>query len=45
MQKSGLSDVTVEILAGTRHETLNEINRDQSMDSFAAWLDSRIADP
>jgi alpha-beta hydrolase superfamily lysophospholipase len=45
MQNSGLSDVTVEILAGTRHETLNEINRDQSMDSFAAWLDSRIADP
>ena len=45
MQKSGLSDVTVEILAGTRHETLNEINRDQSMDNFAAWLDSRIADP
>jgi alpha-beta hydrolase superfamily lysophospholipase len=45
MQKSGLSDVTVEILAGTRHETLNEINRDQSMDSFAAWLDSRIAAP
>jgi alpha-beta hydrolase superfamily lysophospholipase len=45
MQKSGLSDVTVEILAGTRHETLNEINRDQSMDNFAAWLDSRIAAP
>jgi alpha-beta hydrolase superfamily lysophospholipase len=45
MQNSGLSDVTVEILAGTRHETLNEINRDQSMDSFAAWLDSRIAAP
>ncbi|VVT05324.1 alpha/beta hydrolase [Hoeflea sp. EC-HK425] len=45
MQKSGLSDVTVEILAATRHETLNEINRDQSMAGFAAWLDSRIAAP
>ncbi|WP_375590837.1 alpha/beta hydrolase [Hoeflea alexandrii] len=45
MQNSGLSDVTVEILAATRHETLNEINRDQSMAGFAAWLDSRIAAP
>jgi alpha-beta hydrolase superfamily lysophospholipase len=38
MEKAGLSNVTRQILAGTRHETLNEINRDQSMLDFAAWL-------
>lgn len=39
MQKAGLTNVKTEILARTRHETLNEINRDQSMMAFAAWLD------
>jgi len=39
MQKAGLANVTIEILARTRHETLNEVNRDQSMLAFAAWLE------
>ena len=39
MQAAGLTNVTAEILADTRHETLNEINRDQAMEDFAAWLD------
>ncbi|WP_417435690.1 alpha/beta fold hydrolase [Hoeflea sp.] len=39
MHKAGLTSVTTQILPRTRHETLNEINRDQSMLGFAAWLD------
>mgnify|MGYP003664064677 CR=1 FL=1 len=39
MQKAGLTNVTTQILAETRHETLNEINRDRSMSDFAIWLD------
>tara|TARA_R110002020_G_scaffold137805_4_gene307448 strand:+ start:2529 stop:3473 length:945 start_codon:yes stop_codon:yes gene_type:complete len=40
MRDAGLSHVTVKILPDTRHETLNEINRDQSMEAFAEWLDA-----
>lgn len=38
MRKVGLSDVTLAILPGTRHESLNETNRDQTMADFAVWL-------
>ncbi|KGF67075.1 lysophospholipase [Hoeflea sp. BAL378] len=40
MREAGLARVTLQILPDTRHETLNEINRDQSMQDFAAWLDA-----
>jgi len=40
MRKAGLTDVTLQILPETRHETLNEINREQSMANFAVWLDT-----
>lgn len=42
MQGSGLSNVTTQILAETRHETLNEINRDRSMADFVTWLDKAL---
>lgn len=38
MRKNGLSDVTLTILPGTRHESLNEINREQTMADFSVWL-------
>ena len=40
MRDAGLSNVTTQLLPETRHETLNEINRDQSMANFAVWLDT-----
>lgn len=42
MRKAKLTDVTVAVLPDTRHETLNEINRDQSMAEFADWLDRAV---
>lgn len=42
MRKAGLANATLEILPETRHETLNEINRDQSMAGFAAWLEANL---
>jgi len=42
MQKAGLTGVTTQILAETRHETLNEINRDRSMADFVTWLDKAL---
>lgn len=45
MQTAGLSNLTTTILAHTRHETLNEINRDQSMADFVTWLDKTVPNP
>jgi len=42
LQKNGLSDVTSHILDGTRHESLNEINRDQTTKQFIDWLQARF---
>ncbi|MDZ7600683.1 MAG: alpha/beta hydrolase [Hoeflea sp.] len=42
MRDARLTDVTLQILPETRHETLNEINRDASMQGFAAWLEARL---
>lgn len=39
MAQAGLHDVTTTILADTRHESLNEINRDDSTAMFLAWAD------
>jgi alpha-beta hydrolase superfamily lysophospholipase len=39
MRKAGLSDVTAQVLPDTRHETLNEINRESAMAGFADWLE------
>jgi alpha-beta hydrolase superfamily lysophospholipase len=42
LQNSGLSDVTCTILESTRHESLNEINRDQTTKQFIKWLEKRF---
>lgn len=43
MKRRGMSDVTLHLLADTRHESLNEINRDETMATFIHWLDERFA--
>ncbi|OCW58621.1 alpha/beta fold hydrolase [Hoeflea olei] len=45
LREQGHPDVTLQILPDTRHETLNEINRDQSMEDFAGWLDEVLTRP
>ncbi|MEM8749079.1 MAG: alpha/beta hydrolase [Pseudomonadota bacterium] len=42
MKSTGMQDVTFNLLADTRHESLNEINRDQTTADFIAWLDTRF---
>ncbi len=42
LKKAGLTDVTLTILENTRHESLNEINRDKTMSDFADWLDGAM---
>jgi len=42
LRNNGLSDVTCTILEGTRHESLNEINRDQTTKQFIEWLNERF---
>lgn len=42
LKKAGMSDVTLSILANTRHESLNEVNRDETTAGFINWLDERF---
>jgi alpha-beta hydrolase superfamily lysophospholipase len=42
LRNNGLSDVTCKILERTRHESLNEINRDQTTEQFINWLQERF---
>ena len=42
LKSQGMKDVTCNILEGTRHETLNEINRDQTTAQFIEWLNQRF---
>ncbi len=42
LKNQGMKDVTSTILEGTRHETLNEINRDQTTAQFIEWLNERF---
>ena len=37
MRRLGFADVSGRVFADTRHETLNEINRQGAMEDFAAW--------
>lgn len=39
MKKVGMTDIECAILPETRHESLNEVNRNGTMDAFAAWAD------
>jgi alpha-beta hydrolase superfamily lysophospholipase len=43
LERLGFSDVTTRIYAETRHESLNELNRDAVTDDFADWAISRVA--
>ncbi|TGQ69748.1 alpha/beta hydrolase [Mesorhizobium sp. M00.F.Ca.ET.186.01.1.1] len=40
MRAMGFSNLVSKVYADTRHESLNEVNRDTIMDDFAAWTDS-----
>ena len=42
MKSAGMADVSLHILPETRHESLNETNRDQVMVAFMAWLEKRF---
>lgn len=39
MRKMGFSNLVSKVYADTRHESLNEVNRDIIMHDFAAWAD------
>ena len=39
-QRGGLSDVTLTVYPGGRHEMLNEINQDEVRADIIAWLDA-----
>ncbi|MBN9221061.1 MAG: alpha/beta hydrolase [Mesorhizobium sp.] len=39
MRAMGFSNLVSTVYADTRHESLNEVNRDAIMDDFAAWAD------
>lgn len=41
-RRSGLTDVTVKVYDGGRHEMFNEINRDEVIADLVAWLDTRF---
>ncbi|MCH1884050.1 alpha/beta hydrolase [Agrococcus sp. ARC_14] len=43
--RAGLSDVTVTVYPGARHEILNEINKGKVLDDLVDWLDARLAPP
>ncbi|TPM38279.1 alpha/beta hydrolase [Mesorhizobium sp. B2-3-4] len=40
MRRMGFSNLVSKVYAGTRHESLNEVNRDTIMDDFVAWADN-----
>ena len=42
MKRAGMNDVTFKLLDDTRHESLNEINRDAVTADFIAWLNARF---
>ncbi len=42
LKAAGVSDVSAKVYPQTRHECLNEVNRDAVMAEFADWLDSRF---
>jgi len=42
---AGLTDVTLKVYPGGRHEMLNEVNRAEVVADLKAWLDSRTPPP
>lgn len=43
LKKTGISDIENTLYPDSRHEALNELNRDEVMSGFADWLDKRFA--
>jgi alpha-beta hydrolase superfamily lysophospholipase len=41
-QKAGLTDVTLKVYEGARHEVFNETNRDEVVDDVLTWLDGKL---
>jgi alpha-beta hydrolase superfamily lysophospholipase len=44
LRRAGFSNVSCTVYTDTRHETLNELNRDQAQKDFAAWLDGVVGE-
>ena len=42
MRAMGFSNLTSRVYADTRHESLNEVNRDQVMADFVAWVEGVV---
>lgn len=42
LRRHGFSNLQTRIYAETRHETLNELNRDEAMEDFVAWAEKII---
>jgi alpha-beta hydrolase superfamily lysophospholipase len=45
MRAMGFSNLVSKVYAQTRHESLNEVNRDIVMNDFAVWADSVLKQP
>lgn len=43
LQKQGMQDTTFTLHQENRHESLNELNRDEVMQEFVDWLDKRFS--
>ena len=43
LKSQGFANITTTIKENTRHETLNEVDRDQTTKEFIAWLDQVVA--
>ncbi len=43
LKTAGFENVAFNLLADTRHESLNEINRDETTENFIKWLDAHFA--
>jgi len=41
--RGGLTDVTVKVYPGARHEVFNETNRDEVVEYLVTWLDAHLA--
>jgi alpha-beta hydrolase superfamily lysophospholipase len=45
LRKAGFRDVTLALISGFRHETLNEIGAAQPIEAFRSWVDRVLAHP
>lgn len=41
-KEAGLTDITLKVWEGARHEVFNEINRDEVFADLFAWIDNRL---